>query len=120
NHKAYGNRGNLNDLRGDLQQALDDYNRALALAPDYETVYGNRAGTLLKLKRFNEALSDINIAIAATPQNPALYAIRADIYVGLNRYAEAFHDANTAQQLGKPVNPDFIRMLQQRVAAPPR
>lgn len=116
NHKAYGNRGNLNDMRGRADLALRDYNKALELDPTYETVYGNRAGALYKLKRYDEALSDANHALTLNPNQPDLYAIRADIYVALGRYNDALQDAQTAQRLGKPINPAYIQMLQQRIA----
>ena len=43
-----------------LDLALEDYNQAVALAPDFETVYLNRFGALHDSGRLEETLEDLN------------------------------------------------------------
>ena len=50
-----------------FDQALDSYDSALALKPDYAEVYCNRGNILIDLKRFDEALDSYEHAIVLKP-----------------------------------------------------
>jgi tetratricopeptide (TPR) repeat protein len=59
---AICNRGALDDKK-DLTKELDDYSRAIALDPEYDNAYHNRAILRLRLgKDLEKALEDVDRA----------------------------------------------------------
>lgn len=60
---AYGNRGDSFADRGELNKAIEDYNKAIALAPFYPDIYFERGLVFAKMHQFDKAISDYNQAI---------------------------------------------------------
>ncbi|MGZ5025674.1 MAG: DUF6165 family protein [Methylobacter sp.] len=86
---AYSNRGiALNKLKR-FDQALADYDQAIALKPDFAEAYSNRGGALKELKRFDDALSSYDQAITLRPDYAEAYSNRAIVLKELKRYDEA-------------------------------
>lgn len=74
--------------------AMNDYQQALNLDPNYADAYAER-GTLLRLTNNpNGALNDLNIALSLNPEHlDALYQ-RALTYSDLRHYSHAIADLN--------------------------
>jgi tetratricopeptide (TPR) repeat protein len=68
---TYDNRGNAYDNRGLHDQAISDYNQALALKPDDAEAYFNRGDTFEKLGRRDEAIADYRSALNYDPNDDA-------------------------------------------------
>jgi len=65
--EAFNNRGNaLKDLQR-FEEALADYDRAIAASPDFTEAHYNRGVALLELKKPDEALASYDRAIALKP-----------------------------------------------------
>lgn len=74
---AFGKRAQAYSELEQLQNALDAYNTALKLYPEYFAAMQGRAIVHAKLKKFDEALADINAAQALLPDHPGPYLMRA-------------------------------------------
>lgn len=75
-------------------QALDYYQKAMNIAPNYYEAYTNRAITYNKMLVWDKGLSDCNKAIELDPSNANAYNLRAWTYnTGLGDYVKAREDA---------------------------
>ncbi len=115
NSKAYGNRGNLYDMWGKYDSALADYNHAVKFDPGYKDVYGNRGRSYLHKGMLDEAIKDLTTAIELNPDNAENYALRSDANNAKENYQQALDDALSANSKGKKINPEYIKMLQQKL-----
>lgn len=91
---------------GQLEAALEEYNKAIRLQPDDALPYNNRGAILHEMGRYEAALADSNQAIQLRPDNATFYNSRAVIYRKLELYKDALKDSNRAIQL-QPDNADF-------------
>jgi tetratricopeptide (TPR) repeat protein len=69
---VYSGRGAALSWLGRDEEALADYNRAIALDPSFYQAYLNRANLLRRYGKLDEALADLQRAIDAAPENPAV------------------------------------------------
>ncbi len=72
-----------------LDEALADYDRAIALQPDFPETYVNRANALARLGRLGDALLGYEAALALRPDHAAAALGRADILGHLGRHEDA-------------------------------
>ena len=76
--------------------AIEDYNRAVQLYPEYPAVYNNRGNTLVSLGLVKEAIKDFDRAILLAPGYAAAYNNRAGAYMLLKQGDEAVRDYSKA------------------------
>ena len=67
---AYTKRGVAFRIRGGLQRALADLNRAIELDPSLAPIYANRGLVYMYLGESDPALADFNRALELDPKNP--------------------------------------------------
>ena len=79
--------------------AIDDFNRAVQLAPENAAVYNNRGNVLLALGLAKEALKDFDRAIVLAPGYAAAYNNRAQSQMKLGQPEVALADFSRAIQL---------------------
>ncbi len=72
-----------------FEEALESFDRALKLKPDYAEALNNRATGLKDLGRFEEALQAIDKALAAAPKSVSALCNRGEILRSLDRPDEA-------------------------------
>ena len=60
------------------QEALANYDRAIAIKPNYAEAHNNRGNALYELRRVDEAIESYNRAIALKPNYPAAFVNRAN------------------------------------------
>lgn len=100
---AHQNRGIATAERGDLREALSDFDRAIALNPGYAEVWWNRANVLAALDRRDRALADYREAIRLDPE-AAKYRFNYGLVLGdEGRWDDAIAALGDAVRL----KPDF-------------
>jgi len=91
NSLAYLNRGVAKERQGELQSALEDYTRSIAVAPS-ASAHFDRANLYVQLDQPEKALADFNAAVAIDPKNVKALIGRADENYGARRLAESLAD----------------------------
>ena len=71
--------GNVLNLKGKLDEALEAYTKALSIKPDYAEVYINMGETLKSEARLKEAISAFNKALSIKPDFAEAYWNRAGL-----------------------------------------
>ncbi|BAY60156.1 serine/threonine protein kinase containing TPR domain [Calothrix brevissima NIES-22] len=88
--------------RGDYQGAIEDYNQAIKIHPDYADAYNNRGNAREKLGDYQGAIEDYNQAIKIHPDYADAYCDRGNARGNLGEYQAAIEDYNRAIK----INPD--------------
>ena len=94
---TYFLRGNALAASGLQQEAVDDYDKAIAdishiLPSTQDAVYFNRANSKAELADYDGALRDYTEAIHLNPNYPQYYYNRGNTYVDLYKFCEALAD----------------------------
>ena len=100
NAEIWSNRGNARASQMKLQDALADYEQAIALAPEAPDPYLNRGATLENMGRWEEAIADYNRVLAIDPDDAAAYNNRGNAEGGRGNWEAALKDFKRAADLG--------------------
>jgi tetratricopeptide (TPR) repeat protein len=103
----YGNA--LNGLR-QFSAAVESYDRAIAITPDYAEAYSNRGIVLQALGRFEAAIESYDRAIAVNPKFAEAYSNRGNALMELERFDPAFESYDSAIAL----KPDYAEAYANR------
>jgi tetratricopeptide (TPR) repeat protein len=95
---------------GNYKEALNAYNKAIQLNPQYAGAYNNRGVVYSKSGNHQQALNDFNKAIQLNPQDAMAYYNRGLAYDGLGNHQQAINDFNKAIQL----NPQYAEAYNNR------
>jgi len=95
---AYNLRGMAYRALGNLPKSLEDFDRAVALAPGLDT-YFQRATTYQSLGDHPKAIADLDQVIALFPASPMGYLARAKSREAIGDAAGARSDRETGRQL---------------------
>lgn len=98
----------MNDKR--YNEALNDYNTAIELKPDYADAYLGRGNIFLMEHRNDEALKDYNKAIELRPGYADIYLSRGTLFINEKKVDEALKDFNKAIEL----KPDYVQAYYDR------
>lgn len=98
-------------------EALGMLDRALQRKGDYDEAFYNRGLAKYYLGRHQEAIDDYTRALELRPTLAVAWHNRAGTYFTLGRPDLALPDAIKAQELGYPVDPEFIEVLRQQVTS---
>ncbi len=109
-HNGLFNRGHSYEASGQYDQAISDYNRAIALKPDYAIAYEARGNSYYKVRQFDWAITDYGRAIMLMPNNPEPYGNRGNAYLALAKFDKAIADYSKALKLD-PANQSAIAGL---------
>lgn len=99
NPALWSNRGNTRVSQNHLNEAIADYDRAIALAPDLPDAYLNRGAAYEGLKRWTEAIADYDRVLELSPQDAAAYNNRGNARAGLGDWETAIADYQKAAEL---------------------
>jgi tetratricopeptide (TPR) repeat protein len=89
---------------GNLDKALHDLNRAVALAPKDPWAYFKRGMVQLSLANYKKAVADMGSAIELNPEGPLFYFARGQIYLHhLNDQEKGLADLQHGCRLGHPL-----------------
>jgi tetratricopeptide (TPR) repeat protein len=84
---------------GDAKPALEDFNKAVQLMPEYPPTYNNRGNLLVQLGQHEEAVKDFDRAALLAPKYAAAYSNRANARMKLGQTREAIADFTRAIEL---------------------
>ncbi|MCH9808428.1 MAG: tetratricopeptide repeat protein [Alphaproteobacteria bacterium] len=84
---------------GKTREAIDDFNKAVELFPEYAATYNNRGNLLLALGLIDEATKDFDRAIALAPGYAAAYNNRAGALMQKGSPERAIRDFTQAVTL---------------------
>lgn len=107
---AYRDLGNGLQQARRFAEALDSYDKALALKPDLADIHNNRAVALASLGRRGEALESYGRAVALKPDYAQAYNNRGTVLLDLGRAGEALEDFSRAIAL----NPSYATAFNNR------
>ena len=93
---AYDKRGTAKVHKGDYDGATDDYDRAIALAPNYAAAYNNRGLAKAYKSDYDGTTDDYDRAIALDPNNAAAYNNRGVAKAYKGDYDGATNDYDRA------------------------
>jgi regulator of sirC expression with transglutaminase-like and TPR domain len=93
---AYTYRGAAFEKAGQLDNALKDYERAIALNPYDHTVFSNMGTLFGKLNLFSRSIEYFNKAIALAPDYADAYFNRGITYVAMDQFGPGLEDFNRA------------------------
>lgn len=98
--RLYVNRATLHRAQGHTIAAVADYDRALALQPDFPRALRGRAQANIDSRRYAAALEDLQRLLAVEPANAGTYADIGLVHMQLGRHGEAMKAFNTAIEKG--------------------
>jgi tetratricopeptide (TPR) repeat protein len=101
-YEAYNNRAVLYDALDQLEPAIRDYSRSLAIQPHFK-VYYNRGATYARMGMYKEAIADFTRSLALEPDNAGAYVNRAFAYGKLGDARHARMDFEKGCAMGNEV-----------------
>lgn len=84
---------------GRTREAIEDFNKAVELFPEYAATYNNRGNLLLALGLPEEAMKDFNRALVLAPGYAAAYNNRAGALMQIGKPEDAIRDFTQAVRL---------------------
>lgn len=93
--EEYFNSANEKAKIENLSGAIEDYNKAIELNPNFAVAYFNRGFIKAKQNNFIDAVEDYSKYISLKPNSPKAYSIRAFAYARINKNKEAIQDYST-------------------------
>ena len=94
--EVFFNRGIAYKAKGEIDNAIAEYRRALELVPDYAEVHNNLGNLLKDQKKFDEAILHLESSIKIFPDNPnthnnlgTVYAMKGEVNKAAVYFAKA-------------------------------
>ncbi|MEL6863967.1 MAG: hypothetical protein AAFP19_06100 [Bacteroidota bacterium] len=87
-------------------EAIQMHDKAIAINPQFEIAYLDRAIDKSLLEDFEGAITDLDTLLQIQPNAIEAYVWRAEYNRMLERYSAALKDAEQAFNLKKPIHPD--------------
>ena len=107
---AYNNRGLAFDESGQVDRAIADFDRAIAINPSYSDAYYNRGTVFYKTGLFKAAMDDFDRTIALDPEYYKAYNNRGAVYYTMEEFDRAIADYDRAIVL----NPSYFQAYYNR------
>ena len=107
---TYNKVGMENECNGNYDMALNNYDEAIKLAPDYVEAFVNRGNTRYKMRDRNGALRDYDNAIERNSDCAEIYCKRGNVKQEMSDYEGALKDYGTAIE----VNPEYAKAFYHR------
>jgi tetratricopeptide (TPR) repeat protein len=92
-------KGYARDASGDCGGAINAYNKALRVDPEFAPAYNNRGKCYTKLGSYRKAIKDFTMAISLNPALAQAHYNRANARNGLQQFREALQDFSRAIEL---------------------
>jgi tetratricopeptide (TPR) repeat protein len=101
---AYNNRGVAYRIKANYAQAIDDFNEAIRLVPDYANAFNNRGVSYRNMGNLDHAVADYDQAIRLKPDYVAAFYNRGLALADKEEYAKAISDFTAVLRVD-PKNP---------------
>ena len=98
---GYYEKGNEYYEQGDYDRAIESYNMAVILNPNFLESYFNRALCYYNKKNYDKSIDDYTRAIEIDADNPLIYNNRGDAYYRKQDFEKAIADYDKAIGLNK-------------------
>ncbi len=95
----YNNRAIAHERLGDIQDAFNDYERAIIIDPTYYKAYFNRARLLVDIQNYKSAILNLQQIEKAYADSATFYFVRGLAQNGLRNYSDALADFQFAKKL---------------------
>ena len=95
------NRGFTYMESGEYENAIQEFDKAIQLHPNYAFSYRNRGLAYANLRQYQRAIQDFDKAIQIDPNNAPAYKHRGFAYRKLGQHAEANADKTKACSLDR-------------------
>ncbi len=99
--RTYYHRGNDAYEKNDFEKAIENYNMAIVLNPNFSEAYFNRGLAYYNKKNYDKAISDYNKSADLDPRNPVIYNNRGDAYYRKQEFENAILDYDRAISLNQ-------------------
>ena len=106
----YNNRGMVYRDKGQYDQAISDFNKALEINPRFVRAYNNRGIAYGKKGQYDQAISDYSKALGINPRFAYPYNNRGNAYWEIGQYDRAISDLNKALE----INPSYAEAYNNR------
>ena len=97
--EAYYNRGGVLKELKRLEEAIESYDKALAIKPGYTEAYTNRGNALQELRRLEDALTSFSKAVAIKPNYAEAHYNCGNVLRELKRFEDALASYDKAVAL---------------------
>lgn len=97
--ELYFKRGNIYAYKGDIKNAINDYDRTLYYDKEFSAVYEQRGILYLNLGNAEQALKDFDECVKAFPKYARAYSLRGGAYINTGNNRKALEDLNQAISL---------------------
>ncbi|MDI6743079.1 MAG: tetratricopeptide repeat protein, partial [Smithella sp.] len=101
NYMAHNNLAIALTEEGKIAEAIEHYDKAMAIKPELDLLYHNRGVSYVRAGRYQLAIGDYSKAINLNSGNYNAYNNRGIVYAELGMYQKAMEDFNTAISLNK-------------------
>jgi tetratricopeptide (TPR) repeat protein len=105
---AYKGRANWHIKNNEVPLAFSDYNRIIALKPDWAEAYDQRGGIYFSKQKFDSALIDYKKAIALNPKHFKSYSNIGSAYGRSGDSANAFLNFRKSKELNPNYTPTYL------------
>lgn len=109
---SFYNRGAAHLAKGEYDQAIACFDKAVRIEPGFAQAYCNRGTAYYEKKQYDSAIKDFDMAIEIEPGFAEAYYNRAVALYHTKKYQKAQQDVQKAQSLGHEVSPEFLKALQ--------
>lgn len=99
-YKELYRRGVEHNKKGELDQAIASYSKAIVLKPDSAGLFFVRGRAYMEKQQFDSAIGDLSKAIALKPAYAEAYNIRGVSYAGKGQKQLAMADFKKACDMG--------------------
>jgi tetratricopeptide (TPR) repeat protein len=108
----YNKSGIKNMFNLKTKEALEDFNLAIELDPQFDQPYYYRGNLKFSGRDYQGAMADYTKAIELNPGFADAYCNRGNLYQSINQQKNACADWRKAHDLGKPNLEDKLRFCQ--------
>jgi Tfp pilus assembly protein PilF len=109
--KFYIDRAIAYGEKGQFDQAIDDFTKALEIDPKGADAYYFRGIAYANKNQHDQAISDYNKALEIDRKSAGAYYNRAIAYYSKKEYDESWKDIKKAEDLGYKIPPKFLENL---------
>ena len=108
---SYYNRGSNYMTRGEYDQAILCFDKAIKMNPEFALAYCNRGTSYYEKEQYEQAILDFTKCIELNPELADAYYNRAGAYCQAQEYDRAWEDVQKARSMDYEIPPDFLMTL---------